>query len=190
MVKLAKFFKRQLDVNSALLRIKTFEADGNVVGLMGELANPLEGGRYSIVRGHAAMALGRLGDPRVVPRLIELAKDDSDTVRMAALGALGLLGDQQAAGALIDALDDPAPLPRVQAVESLGQLGVLAATPRLRVIAESDPDPEMRLYAVEALVALGDVSVIGLIPGVLAAIPARTRRMERWQRLVDRSDPS
>jgi HEAT repeat protein len=166
------------------------EGDGNVAGLIAELSNPLAAGRYSIVRGHAALALGGLADPRALEGLIALSKDDSDIVRMNALDALGSLGDHQAVPTLMAGLDDPAPLPCVPAAESLGRLNAVEATPQLRALAQGDPDPEMRLYATEALVALGDTSVSGLIAGVLAAIPARTRRMKRWQRLLEHTGPS
>ncbi|UCF41840.1 MAG: HEAT repeat domain-containing protein [Gemmatimonadota bacterium] len=54
------------------------------------------------VRRHAALAMGRIGDPRAVPRLVELASDADTAVQRDAVFALGLLGDVSALTVLVD----------------------------------------------------------------------------------------
>jgi cyclophilin family peptidyl-prolyl cis-trans isomerase/HEAT repeat protein len=54
------------------------------------------------VRRHAALAMGRIGDPRALPRLLELASDADTAVQREAVFALGLLGDSSALAYLVD----------------------------------------------------------------------------------------
>src|SRR5689334_9191208 len=52
------------------------------------------------VRVQAALVLGKLGDRRAVPTLIQALNDDNETVRGVAATSLGRLGDRNAAGPL------------------------------------------------------------------------------------------
>jgi HEAT repeat protein len=91
-----------------LARIRGLEADRNVAGLIAELANDTDYGRYAITRSHAADALGRLGDDQAVPYLAELARDDpKDMVRESAVGALSHLRAKDAAPVFIEGLAIP-----------------------------------------------------------------------------------
>lgn len=69
--------------------------DRNLAGLLAELDNPHSTGQYLEVRGHAARALGTLGDPSAVPRLLEHLDDESEMMRMNVLGALGRIGARE-----------------------------------------------------------------------------------------------
>jgi len=58
-----------------------------------------------LVRAHAAMAIGSLGDPRGVDPLLDLLRDTHPLVRMQTAIALGKLGDAKAVPALVKAIN-------------------------------------------------------------------------------------
>ncbi|MCG3135684.1 MAG: hypothetical protein HMLKMBBP_03416 [Planctomycetes bacterium] len=70
-----------------------------VEGALFDLADPL-------VRGHAAAALGALGDPQAVDPLLNLLRDGNAFVRTQTSLALGKLGDQRAVPAIAELLDE------------------------------------------------------------------------------------
>lgn len=59
-----------------------------------------------MVRGHAAAALGALGDPRGVDSLLNLLRDKQPFVRSHTAIALGKLGDRRAIQPLVDVIDE------------------------------------------------------------------------------------
>jgi hypothetical protein len=71
------------------------------------------------VRVQAALVLGKLGDRRAVPALIQALKDDNESVRGIAATSLGRLGDKSAAGALLEATNDSSEFVRAQAKKAL-----------------------------------------------------------------------
>jgi cyclophilin family peptidyl-prolyl cis-trans isomerase len=127
------------------------------------------------IRRRAALAAGRIGDPALVPSLLDLMNDQEEEVRQMAAFALGLLGDVSAVERLVAALADPHPIVRGRAAEALGRIGdpraaadvaqfVLKTTPRVEgsvAVRGDDPanldDPwiELRL-GVLALATLHD----------------------------------
>ncbi len=80
------------------------------------------------VRKRAALAMGRIGDERAVPALIDVLKEDADNdVRQMAAFAIGEIESPAGADALIAVLDDtrePADV-RARAVEALGKIGAV-----------------------------------------------------------------
>ncbi len=93
------------------------------------------------VRRQAALALGRIGRPEVVPPLVRaLAEDEAGAVRASAAFALGIVEDslpEDAALALAAALADPSDRVRERVVEALGRRGGPDAAEILaRVLAE------------------------------------------------------
>ena len=75
------------------------------------------------IRRRAALAAGRIGDPLVIPRLIQRLKDPEAEVRRSAAFALGLVGSVEGSPALIEALGDPDAATRGRAGEALGRIG-------------------------------------------------------------------
>lgn len=59
-----------------------------------------------LVRGHAAAAMGALGDSRGVDPLVNLLRDTNSFVRLHTALALGKLGDRRAADPLVDIIDE------------------------------------------------------------------------------------
>jgi HEAT repeat protein len=177
------------EASEGILRVRRLRDDGNSPGLIQELDSPLEGGRYSIVRSHAASALGTLGDPRAIPHLMRLvATDRHEHVRMSAAGALGRLNAQEAIPLLIEQLNDPDVGPRSVAADALGMLRADAATEMLteRLLDEGEHD-DVRSSAGSALVLLGHGEGFrNMFEQHLAAIPWWRRwRRGRWTKLVN-----
>jgi cyclophilin family peptidyl-prolyl cis-trans isomerase/HEAT repeat protein len=75
------------------------------------------------VRRRAALCAGRIGDPAIVPVLLELMEDPETEVRQMTAFALGLIGDKQAAARLTVALTDPVAVVRARSAEALGRIG-------------------------------------------------------------------
>ncbi len=93
------------------------------------------------VRRRAALAAGRLGDPALVPALVELMNDGEVEVRRMAAFALGLIGDRGAAPRLRGALADADAGVRGRAAEALGRIGDAASAPEIaRIVVASLPN--------------------------------------------------
>ena len=108
------------------------------------------------VRVAAATALGKMGDPAAVDRLLEaLANDRSALVRAAAAGAVGELRESRGGEPLVVALDDPAPEVRQAAALALAQLKWGAAGSALARRLEVDRDGQVRELAAYALGEVG-----------------------------------
>ncbi len=72
------------------------------------------------VRVQAALVLGKLGDRRAVPALIQALRDENETVRGVAATSLGRIGDRSAANALMTAsTSDASEFVRSQARKAL-----------------------------------------------------------------------
>ena len=84
----------------------------------------------SVVRRLAALAAGRIGDPRATPLLVPILSDPDSTVRVAAAFAMGLIRDTAGARPLMDritglpALDGPTAQEAITALAKIGGPGV------------------------------------------------------------------
>lgn len=76
----------------------------------------------SSVREVAAEALGRIGNPEVIPALVASLTDTNEWVRRASAVALGDLGDQSVMDALAQALGDESALVQDAAFEAIKKL--------------------------------------------------------------------
>jgi len=113
----------------------------------------LLGDRNPEIRRTAAEALGKIGSPSQIDRIIQTLGDPDPRVREAGVIALGRL-DVQADGvqALVQALSDTAEPVRAAAARSLGELnGGKAAGDRLVQLLKY-PDKQKRKAAIQALV--------------------------------------
>jgi HEAT repeat protein len=181
--------KEHREVAAEMARAHAFHIDGNVVGLIHMLDSDLRGrSDASIIRAHAAGRLGRLGDPRAIPYLMEMRDDPEEQVRASVIRALGRLKAKEAEGLLLETLDDPSPLLRDAAVSALGHIGAVDAIPRLRKRLDSELDPEVRLNTVEALVILGDESARARVSEALSMVHVRTRELPRYQALREAAE--
>lgn len=122
-MKLGLLFQRG-KVNAEIARVYALQNDGNVVGLIHMLDSDLRGAtQYSIVRDHAATALGQLDDPRVIPHLIEMRHDPEKMVRMDVMRALRRQKTKEAVAAVCEGPKDSTPLVRMSAASALGHMG-------------------------------------------------------------------
>jgi len=126
-------------------------------------------------RWEAAEALGRLGDPRVVPDLVQALRDPHAFVRWAAAQTLGQIGGETAVPLLLPMLEDPDRLVRRSAVDALGYLDTPAVRQALRR-ALHDSDATVRRNAIEAVARLGDAGAVD------ALSPALDARNDLWVR--------
>ncbi|RMH40579.1 MAG: tetratricopeptide repeat protein [Deltaproteobacteria bacterium] len=142
------------------------------------------------VRVEALVAAGRLGEPRIVPELIELSRHRDSAMRAAAVFALGRTRARAAAPALAAALDSREPAVAVLACLGLGQLGDRRYRVALeRVVADASAHRHTRAACALALGALGDRAAL---PALIAALDdgdERLQRMASWAlgRLGDRA---
>jgi cyclophilin family peptidyl-prolyl cis-trans isomerase/HEAT repeat protein len=95
------------------------------------------------IRRRAALAAGRIGDPALVPGLVDLMNDQEPRVRRMAAFSLGLAADPSAVDRLLAALHDSDPPVRGRAAEALGRIGEARAAPEVaRFVVETTPAAE------------------------------------------------
>lgn len=113
------------------------------------------------VRATAAVALGRLGDPRGLHALTSaLTTDPHYAVRAAAASALGRVKHPDSVKALLRALRDPDPMVRSQAKDALGSFHTAAHVDAFESATRSNDARERRA----AISAYGDVLRAGHDP--------------------------
>jgi HEAT repeat protein len=112
------------------------------------------------VRGHAALALGRIGPAAAAsaPGLIRLLKDADETVRCQAAEALGQVGgeDGPTVAALVELLQDTSGPVKASAARALGALKA-AAAPAVAALVPllQDREEAVRTAAAEAIAEVG-----------------------------------
>ncbi len=122
--------------------------------------------RLPAVRRHAAVHLGRAGDPSAVPALVEALEDPESSVRREATKALGAVKDALAVAALVAALGDRDMNVRFYAAHALGEIkNPKAAEALLRAL--QDPEWCVRDQAAWALREIGDPKVVGPLAAAL-----------------------
>ena len=126
-------------------------------GLKSALADP-----DVMVRGRAALAVGRLQDSTTVADLLPLLNDTAAEVRREIVFALGQIRHGSARAALEARLTDRDPETVLLAIEALGKLADRASTGRLAAFL-GDPDPTRRGEAAVALWRLADSTALGAL---------------------------
>ncbi len=102
-------------------------------------------------RNKALYALGRWGDPRVVPDIERVLPEMDEAGRIAALDALRRLGTDQALETAAGYARDPSPQVRKFAIQALDRIGGPRAQTTLRDIATEDPEEWIRGLAARNL---------------------------------------
>lgn len=118
------------------------------------------------LRQYLALALGRLGDQRAVPHLIEALKDQDTETRLYAAWALGVLKANEAVPELIKFLESDDPALRKMGAHVLGALGDARALPGLREALEDSVD-DVRWNAALALARFGDRGGVAVLMRML-----------------------
>ena len=105
-----------------IMRVRRLRREGDVEGLIAELANPAKD-RAITVSASAARALGKLRAAEALDPLLNLVADSSQDVRTGAIQALGAIGDPRGTQGLVTALKDSEAAVRRQAAWALGAIG-------------------------------------------------------------------
>jgi hypothetical protein len=208
MLKLVPWIKRAL--SELRLKSKDEFTRARAVTELGKTGGPqaperlvglLRDDKSAIVRGNAALALGRMREPRAVEPLIEAVNRRDWLLQSAAAEALGALGDERAVEPLLRALQDPQANDdlRCAAVDALGALGARRAVEPLIaaleiVPAPRDPDShlltgsgsrqafanaKLRDCALRGLLRMPDVRVVAPVNRIIGA--SRTHDPLDWE---------
>jgi HEAT repeat protein len=173
---------RLLAVNWAVELLPAADALGQHT-LVGSLLHLSEDGSDDVQRA-AALALGRVNDPRAFERLRTLLAQGPAVVRGAAVRALSqqargegpeAQGRQQQVAALLQkALDDTALSVVIEAAEDLGTLGAPEAGPILAALLRHASSP-VRQTAAQALERVAEAAVLDRLLDALtdASVPVR-----------------
>jgi HEAT repeat protein len=119
-----------------------------------------------MIRRYLALVLGKLGDRRATPVLVNGLTDDDAEARLYAIVALGELQDPAAVPRLMAALRDDDKDVRKTAAFALGAIGDARAVPALATALE-DQVPDVRFNAAVALSRFGDKRAIGTLHDML-----------------------
>ena len=136
------------------------------------------------LRWGAAWALGKIGDAKAVPPLIQALADENARVRRNAAKALGSIGDDAAVEPLVASLGDEDSRVRKDAADALGEMGQAAVQPLVHTL-NTASEQKVRWHALEAL---RNISVVGVIDVLIQALRdenliARERAAEALERL-------
>ncbi len=106
-------------------------------------------------RAEAIPTFARIDDPRVVPALVDLLKDEDDGVRTYAAQQLARLADKRSAEALVSALTDSVGNVRMYAAEGLAKIGDDKHVPQLvAAVINSLPETDQAEFRTWSLVAM------------------------------------
>ena len=118
------------------------------------------------IRQYLAMVLGKLGDRRATPLLVDALGDRPPENRIYAALALGRLRDPAAVPHLLNAFANDERDVRKAAAFALGEIGDRRATEPLAA-ALGDPIPDVRYNAAIALARFGDRRAVGVLREML-----------------------
>jgi HEAT repeat protein len=124
-----------------------------VMPLVDELASPDAG-----VRNHAVIALKAVGDDRMFPLAISMARDANPIFRVYALEAFSYLYDQRFQNMPVDMLHDSNPAVRYYALRCVEMNRITASMSTVRTMASSDGSYRVREKAIGILTAYRDGS--------------------------------
>jgi HEAT repeat protein len=136
--------------------------------------------RDPATRGDAIAALGRVGDDRLVPRLISIFHTFTAAEQTQAVATLGALESAGAQPFLSRQLGHPDPNVRRHVVSALARIGTTPALQRLGV-ALRDSEPRVRMAVTQALascphpIARGALERLSLDPVASVAAAAREK---------------
>jgi len=138
------------------------QREKSVAALLPQLKDADEG-----VRSGAVSALGKVGSPTPVAKLIEMMGKDTPPVRRVAIGAIALIAHPSCEPALVEAIGNPNDdnEARAQAAVGLGRIGSPTAIATL-IRAIQDYDLRVQEAAVSALAVVGAPAV----PALTAAL--------------------
>ncbi len=135
-------------VISALGNIRAAEA-------IEPLRQLLRQGPSAVVRGVIAEALGKIGDPSVIPDVVALLSDGDRSVRVSAVRALGEMKHPDAIHPLLKVLrEHPDEFIRTHAAQALESTGMRWLVPILEYQRMVEPSPLVQQYLADAVIML------------------------------------
>jgi len=143
------------------------DAEKELINIGNRAVEPLIGGlgdKNVLVRCHAAIALGKIGDKRAVEPLVKVLSDKNEYVRLYAVRSLGMIGDKRAVEPLIKALGDKDEEVRIYAVEALGKIGDKSAVESL-IKALDDESEDVRrgaAYVLDKMFSMSEDKIRGI----------------------------
>ncbi|MHC4876653.1 MAG: HEAT repeat domain-containing protein [Planctomycetota bacterium] len=151
----------------AALKLQVREA---IVGMgecvVSELIEIVQGKHRPIVRD-AIVALGRIGDKRAVPTLLNALDVATGSHRTSTVEALGRIGDEKAVGPLVKLLEDPDEQVQICAAIALSRTpDARTVRPLMGILLQTNND-ELRKQAVRALAATKDPRAVPAIARLL-----------------------
>lgn len=136
------------------------------------------------LRSDAAHQLGKLGDERAVPALVEALSDSDEYVRKSAVTALRRIGGPEAMAGLRQALADRSEQVVLQAVNGLRDMRDREAVePLIRVLTRRERS--LQLAATDALIRIGTDAVGPLMEAFKDRALRRRIGNQIWKILVD-----
>jgi HEAT repeat protein len=139
-------------------------------------------GRDVDLKAQATLALGKVGDPADVPKLLVAAEDEAWPVRAQAANALGMIGDVSTIPALQKMMTDSEWWVRFNASRALANMGPVGERALIEVLEGAD-----RFARQRAAATLETQGVIGRMVGELTAPDKRGERARRAVRALIRA---
>jgi HEAT repeat protein len=128
------------------------------------------------LRAQAALALGKIGDPEDVPKLLAACEDEASPVRAQAANALGMIGDVSSIPVLQELMLDQDWWVRLNASQALANMGIVGERALAEVL--EGPDRFARQRAAATL------EVRGVTRRIVGELAAQDKRGERARRMV------
>lgn len=131
-----------------------------------------------VVRRTAAEALGKIGNPQVVPELVLALGDDAALVREASVWSLSGVGplDSASRGRIAGLLVDPSPVVRAAAAQTLASLDATKELWPAALSQLSHEDPEVRRVVIQALQSINAPEAVGALEQLLYDPASQVRR--------------
>lgn len=138
-----------------------------VLPLVDELSSP-----FLTVRESAALALKRIGDDRMFPLVLNMARNPNPIYRVYALEAIYHLYDRRFHGLLLDLLRDENKSVRYYVIKCIEKNRLIDTLPQIRNMAFIDQNWEVRIKAIDTIRAFKDR---GSVPVLLRCLNESNR---------------
>ena len=139
-----------------------------------DLLNLLQDGDPA-VRASAARAIGLIGDPAALPRLMQAMADPDALAGQRVAEAIGRINDRSVSADLLKLLGSAPAVERTRAALALGLLRSAEAAPGLAALL-STGDPQAQRVAAEALAAIGTPAAMAALTAPLTDQPMTSAR--------------
>jgi len=186
-----RHFKDNCEIKILALQ-SLFQADEErALGIVAESLKSSAANQCQGFQAAAVSILGGHGGPRVVPLLLEIAKNNSDLkVRLTAIKRLGEQHNDQVTDELIKLYDsDRTKEIRTQVLRALVESHTARGTAKVLEVASNGDDPAVRLVAIRYVADLNDTNSLDALIRIYDTDKTPQVRSQVLQALSDREDP-